>query len=146
METLFEFSVATYLTRGGKVFIAPQFSVPGDRAGSEWSCPDIVALSFESPNRSAVLIVEVFTGSDVAAILKKVNDRKSQWFDRLRKKLTDDGIIDDGWPIWFRGFVRRQLVDKANAAFAGEDDVRFTAIEDATFPWEYWDQRASSAV
>ncbi len=96
METLFEFSIATYLTRGGKVFIAPQFSVSGDRAGSEWSCPDIVALNFENLGRPEVLVVEVATGSNIRGLLEKVRERKTQammWPRRDRGRCLPMGIL-----------------------------------------------------
>ena len=46
MEALAEQIVATYLTRGGKVFIVPQYAIPAPTGKGDWACPDIVALDF----------------------------------------------------------------------------------------------------
>ena len=141
METLAEQYIAMYLTRGGKVFISPQFSVLGDKPDTEWSCPDFVALSFEDPQHPKVLVVEVSTASDVGNLLKKVKDRKALWFERVNAKLQADGIIDAQWTTHFIGFVREAVLGKARHHFSGENDVFFVALEDATFSWAYWENR-----
>ena len=45
------------------------------------------------------------------------------------------------WPMRFLGFVRKHKLEKAKARLAGHADVTFFAIEDVTFPWEYWEDR-----
>ena len=79
MEALAEQLIATYMTRGGKVFIAPHYSVPGDEEHSEWSCPDFVALSFEKAGEPEVIIVEVTTAADPANLIRKLKQRENQW-------------------------------------------------------------------
>ena len=141
MEALAEQLIATYLTRGGKVFLAPQYSVPGDEEHSEWSCPDFVALSFEKAGEPEVIIVEVTTAPDPSNLIRKLKQRENQWHDRIRAKLIADGIISDRWSFRFLSFVRRHNLEKCQRSFSPADNVFFAALEDATFSWEYWDKR-----
>jgi hypothetical protein len=146
MEALAEQVIATYITRGGKVFIVPQYPVPSDSPGSDWSCPDFVALDFENPERLEVVVIEVASASNVTAIISKAKERKVQWFDRLKSKLEADGIIDDRWSMRFLGFVRDENLKKAKAAFVDIDDVAFASIESATFAWDYWKDRIGGGL
>jgi hypothetical protein len=139
MEALAEQVIATFLTQGGKVFISPSYNIPlapGSKS-SLWSCPDFVALDFD---KHEVVVVEVTAASDAGSIIEKALDREKQWFLPLRTKLHADGIAD-GWRMRFLGFVRRANLDKAKKALAPAPDVAFAAIEDATFSWDYWNQR-----
>jgi hypothetical protein len=141
MEALFELLIATYLTRGGKVFIAPQYPVPGDKINTEWSCPDFVALSFEVRDKPEVLIVEVTSASDPVPVTRKIRDRQNLWYDRVRSKLMSDGTIDEKWSMRFLGFVRKANLVKLNEQFKDQGDVAFESIEDAMFSWDYWERR-----
>jgi hypothetical protein len=138
MEALAEQVIGMYLTRGGKVFIIPQYSIPAPGYKADWSCPDFVALDFK---KREVLVVEVASGANIDPITTKARDRQKQWFDLLRAKLKADGVVDETWPMRFLGFVRKQNLEKARARLEGQADVTFFAIEDATFPWEYWESR-----
>ncbi len=129
--------IALYLTRGGKTFIVPSYSIPGANSEEEWACPDFVALDFE---KHEVVVVEVTTASDIHGLIGKVRNREKQWFEALHTKLQNDGIAV-GWPLRFLGFVRRANLERARQQFAGEKDVTFAAIEDASFPWWYWENR-----
>jgi hypothetical protein len=120
MEALAEQVVATYLTRGGKVFIVPQYGIPAPGSKGDWSCPDFVALDFE---KREVIVVEVTSGADVGGITAKAKDRERQWFAPLRQKLEADGVVS-GWGIRFLGFVRQQNLEKARAALAGPSRFR----------------------
>jgi hypothetical protein len=44
---LFEQLVLGYLAKNPYVFVSPQYSIKADN-GSEWSCPDLVALDFKT--------------------------------------------------------------------------------------------------
>jgi hypothetical protein len=142
MEALAEQVVATYLTRGGKVFIIPQYAIPDPGSAGDWSCPDFVALDFE---RREVVVVEVATGAGLSSIIQKAKDREKQWFAPLRLKLESDGVVS-GWDIRFLGFVRKDNLEKAQAALAGHDRVTFAAIESATFSWDYWKARVGGGL
>jgi hypothetical protein len=142
MEALAEQVIATYLTRGGKVFVVPQYSIPDPGSKGDWSCPDFVALDFE---KREVVVVEVASGADLGPITTKAKDRERQWFTPLRQKLKDDGVVD-GWEIRFLGFVRQHNLDKARAALTGHDRVAFASIESATFSWDYWETRIGGGL
>ena len=144
MEALAEQIVATYLTRGGKVFIVPQYAIPAPTGNGDWACPDIVALDFGAKE---VVVVEIATGSNLAPLTKRIAERETRWFDPIRAKLTSDGLTEQaGWKIRFLGFVRRASLSSAERAFAGQERVAFKAIEDATFPWDYWEPRAAEGL
>jgi hypothetical protein len=129
MEAVAEQLVGSYLTRGGKIFIAPQYSVPGDRPNTESSCPDFVALSFEKPGNREVLLVEVNSGSNFNALCDRAQDRKDRWFDPIRMKMLSGGIIDQRWSFRFYGFIRGELLSSLRVMkLAASDDVRFVAI------------------
>lgn len=144
MEALAEQIVATYLTRGGKVFVVPQYAIPAPKGKGDWACPDFVALDFEA---GEVVVVEVATGARFAGLLGRVAERETRWFAPIRAKLARDGlIVQAGWRIRFLGFVREACLDEARRPFAEEGDVAFTAIEDATFPWTYWNDRDAKGL
>ena len=86
-------------------------------------------------------MVEVTTGSDSRPTIKKVNERKERWFDRITAKLKTDEIITSAWPIRFLGFVRRDNLLRLQKTFLGVTDVGFIAIEDVSFSWDYWEKR-----
>ena len=90
MEALAEQVIATYLTRGGKVFIVPQYGTPAPGSEGDWSCPDFVALDF---GKREVVVVEITSGADLGSITTKAKDRERQWFARLRQKLENDGVV-----------------------------------------------------
>ena len=142
MEVLAEQVIATYLTRGGKVFIVPQYGIPAPGSTSDWSCPDFVALDFE---RKEIVVVEVATGSGIGPITADAKNREQQWFGPLREKLASDGVVE-GWPIRFLGFVRKANLEKARKALSGHDGVAFAAIESATFSWDYWQERRDGGL
>ena len=144
MESLAEQAVATYLTRGGKVFVAPQYAVPALSGKGDWACPDFVALDFGA---NEVVVVEVATGSRVTDLWGRVAERGTRWFDPIRAKMVDDGLAAQAtWDIRFLGFVRRDCLVDARRRFEGQPDVAFAAIEDATFAWSYWDSRADKGL
>jgi hypothetical protein len=126
-----------YLTRDGKVFIVPNYSIRTPDSKGEWSCPDFVALDF---GKHHVVVVEATTGTNADKVIANARDREKQWFEPLRAQLNKDNIAD-GWPIRFLGFVRRTNIEKARKALDGAADVTFVAVEDATFPWDYWEHR-----
>ncbi len=142
MEALAEQVIATYLTRGGKVFIVPQYGIPVEGSAADWACPDFVALDF---SKKEVVIVEVASGGDISTIIAKAKDREKQWFAPVRRKLVEDGVVD-GWDIRFLGFVRKALLNKAQNALQGHDGVAFAAIEKATFSWNYWEVRIGGGL
>ena len=141
MEAVAETLIGTYLTRGGRVFIVPQYSIPpSPDSKGEWSCPDFVALDFEREPRE-VVVVEVTTASNINPFIEKAINRKKQWFEPLYAKLLADRIIDTSWDIRFLGFVRKDNFEKARAKLSGHDKVTIAAIEDATFSWKFWEVR-----
>lgn len=83
-EALIEQLVGLYLTRGGSVFIVPQYSVAG-----EHSCPDFVGLDFKKPE---IFVAEVTKAGSPANAIAKAKDRHKQWFEPLRAELDARGI------------------------------------------------------
>jgi hypothetical protein len=139
MEVLRELDIETFLTAGGAVFVSRQFDVTWDperKIGG--SAPDIVALDLKARE---IVVVEVTTASSLVDLLKKIETRQAGWYDPIRLQLKNFGTLADGWDIRFLGFVREANVAKAKARFAGDNDVAFVSIEDATFPWKYWTSR-----
>ena len=135
--------LVAFLTQGGKVFIVPQYSIPSDNSKGDWACPDFVALDFE---RHEIVVIEVSTGANTNPIIRKVQDRQNRWFDRLRVKLAADRVADETWGMRFLGFVRRPSLNILQTTFAGDEDVAFFPIEDATFPYLYWSDRAEKGL
>lgn len=144
MEALAEQIVATYLTRGGTVFIAPQYAIPSPNGKGDWACPDFVALDFD---KREIVVVEVATGSRFSGLAGRVSERNSRWFGPIRAKLEADGLIEQAqWDFRFLGFVRSDCLDQATKQFSGQDRVAFKAIEEATFPWAYWEDRKTEGL
>ncbi|SER58378.1 hypothetical protein SAMN05216548_12713 [Faunimonas pinastri] len=141
MDAQLESLVELYLTRGGKVFVSPQYDVPYDKDALDGgACPDILALDFEHKD---VLVVEVSSAAGLTSLFGRVAERESRWFAPIRRRLQADKIIDTAWSLRFLGFVRESNVDHANRKFTAQADVLFVALESAAFSFAYWDKRAT---
>ncbi len=139
MDAQIESLVELYLTRGGKVFVSPQYDVSYDREARDGgSCPDIVALDME---HREVVVVEISAAANLSSLFNKVAERDTRWFTPIQRKLEKDRVIDSAWKIRFLGFVREALVDGANKKFADAADVYFFALEKAAFSFAYWTER-----
>lgn len=145
MEAIAEQLVATYLTRGGKVFIIPQYPIPSDNPDQDWACPDFVALNFERVPHE-IIVVEVSMASNVSGMFDRVIDRHHQWFVRLRKKLEMDGITNADWDIRFLRFIREENFKVVPHHLTSSPDVYFQTIESVSFPWNYWEARKGGGL
>lgn len=140
-----ERDIATYLTLDGHVFLAPQYNVAYDRELDEGgSCPDFVALDLKLRQ---IIIVEVTTAANITPLIERVRQRETRWYGPIRRKMSEIGVVDDGWkPTRFLGFIRKPNLPLAKKTFEAEADVAFWAIEDATFLWSYWDERMTKGL
>ena len=139
MDAQLESLVELYLTRGGKVFVSPQYDIAYDKEAQEGgACPDILALDME---KREVVVVEVSSASDLKKLFDRVEQRMTRWFFPIQRRLERDRVIDAEWKIRFLGFVRETMVDKAKAKFAYEADVCFFPLEKAAFSFAYWTER-----
>lgn len=139
MDAQLESLVELYITRGGKVFVSPQYDIAYDKEAKEGgACPDIVALDME---KREVVIVEVTGAANIGRICERVRERNARWFSPIRRRLEADRVIDATWEIRFLGFVREAVAEKANDAFADDADVWFFPLEKAAFPFAYWTER-----
>jgi len=138
-----EHLVELFLTRGGKVFVSPQFDVRYDKERLEGGkCPDFVALDFEKKEKKEVVIVEVTAASNLNTLLNDITKRQAYWFGPIMRHLLSEGIVTDEWKPRFLGFVRRDNVEAASKRFAGQEDVAFFPIEDAMLDYTYSEMRA----
>jgi hypothetical protein len=138
---IFENLVEQFLTVDGRVFVCPQYNIEWNSDLKEGGAsPDFVALDL-SPDPREVVIVEVATGSTLSGLFGRVEGREARWYRPLKQKMIEDRIIDSSWTFRFLGFVRRTNVEAAQRHFAAATDVKFYPLEDATFPWAYWESR-----
>jgi hypothetical protein len=140
-----EHAIATYLTLDGHVFLAPQYNVAYDRELNEGgTCPDFVALDLKLRE---VIIVEVTAAVNIQPLIARIRQRETRWYNPIRRKMKEIGVIDENWGrTRFLGFVRSNNLLPAKQAFESASDVSFWAIEDATFPWSYWDERMRNGL
>ncbi len=140
-----EHDIATYLTLDGHVFLAPQYAVAYDRDLKEGgACPDFVALDLKLRE---VIIVEVTTAANIKPLIGRIEQRETRWYSPIRRKMKEVGVVDDAWkPTRFLGFVRSDNLGFLRTRFGSDPDVSFWAIEDATFPWIYWDERMTNGL
>ncbi len=139
MDAQIESLVELYLTRGGRVFLSPQYDVAFDKEARDGgSCPDFVALDME---HREVIIVEVTSASNLTSLCQRVTERKTRWFEPIRRRMEGDKIINPEWKMRFIGFVRENLAVEAKAIFAIDADVCFFPIEKAAFSFAYWADR-----
>jgi hypothetical protein len=146
MDAQIESLVELYLTRGGRVFISPQYDVAYDKNDREGgTCPDILALDMEEKE---VVVVEVSSASNLGKNLyRKIDERQTCWFSPIMRRLLDDGVITTVWSIRFLGFVRRDNLESARKRFAGhEKEVAFFALEEAAFSFAYWTERLEKGL
>ena len=128
-----------YLTRGGKVFVSPQYDIAFDKEAQDGgACPDIVALDMGTRE---VVIVEVSSAANLKAFRDRVRERQTRWFAPIRRRLEADRVIDREWNIRFLGFIRKTMIGKAKADFADDADVCFLPLEQAAFSFAYWTER-----
>jgi hypothetical protein len=134
---LFEEIVMWHLTRSGRVFLCPQYSV-----GGGWACPDFVALNYA---KKTVQVVEVSAANWPGGLLRRVLDRENQWFAKLRTELQEKGIIDGSWKTFeVVLYLRRSAAQKFRDRIAGAEGVVIHIFEDIGFPWE-WDWPSAKA-
>jgi hypothetical protein len=140
-----EHDIATYLSLDGHVFLAPQYNVAYDNELNEGgACPDFVALDLKLRE---VVIVEVTAAANVQPLIGRIEQRQTRWYNPIRRKLKEVGVVDDGWkPTRFLGFVRKNNVPLIKGKFELASDVSFWAIEDAICPWSYWDERMAKGL
>lgn len=139
-----EHDIATYLTLDGHVFLAPQYNVAYDRELNDGgTCPDFVALDLKLRE---VVIVEVTAAANMQPLIGRIEQRELRWYNPVRRKMKEIGVVDDGWKTRFLGFIRSQNLPLARARFEPPSDVSFWAIEDATFLWSYWDKRMAEGL
>ena len=112
--------IALFLTRGGQVFVVPQYGIPCDNPNTEFSCPDFVALDF---SHHEIIVVEISVSSDTKKLSNKIRTREIQWYERLRRKFLADNVVDATWDIRFIGFVREANLQKLKDTFKGESEV-----------------------
>jgi hypothetical protein len=145
MDAQIESLIELYLTRGGRIFVSPQYDVAYDTTTREGgSCPDIVALDIVEKE---VVVVEVSSAWDLGPLYQKVEDRNTRWFNPIVRRLQSDKIIDPTWKRpRFMGFVRKDRLEASKRKFQGQDDVCFVAIEDAAFSFAYWTDRAEGLL
>ncbi len=139
-----EVDIEFYLTIDGKVFLAPQYNIafePAYKVGG--ACPDFVALDWGASN---VVIVEVTTAASLSSLTEKVKQRETRWYTPLRKKLSELSAINERWKFRFLGFVRAENLSRMKKEFIDDPDVTFFPIEDASFPWLYWDERIKNGL
>ena len=141
----YEHDIATYLTLDGHVFLAPQYIIAYDCELNEGgSCPDFVALDFKC---CEVIIVEVTSATNAQPLIGRIEQRETRWYSPIQRKMKEVGVLDDSWKqIRFLGFVRRHHLLPLRKRFESASDVVFWAIEDATFPWSYWDERMTKGL
>lgn len=144
MHAQLESLIAVYLTRGGKVFISPQYDKAFDQeAREEGACPDVVALDME---KREVIIVEISNAANLSILYNKVEARKIRWFVPIQRRLQDDRIIDADWQFRFLGFVRESVIDNAKARFNSDPDVCFVSLEKASVSFAYWSEREEKGL
>jgi hypothetical protein len=94
-----------------------------------------------------VVIVEVTAAANIGPLIGRIQQRETRWYTPIRRKMSEVGIVDDSWkPTRFLGFIRRPNPPLARTTFESASDVSFWAIEDATFPWSYWDERMAKGL
>lgn len=122
-----------HLTKVRNCFVFPQFDIRGDKK-SEWSCPDFIAMDFKN---KIVAVVEVTSSYNIYDLLKKIENKNEQWFDRLFPQLNDLGLgfIDKTWKneIWV--YTRKEHLNKFPLNTAS-----VTIFEDIGYTWskEFW--------
>lgn len=139
MEAHIEALVGSYLTRGGSVFVSPQFNIPWDKdAGQGGAVPDFVALDFEMRE---FLVIEITTADGLGSLITRIKNRDQHWFPQIRERLNELGVIDGRWKARFLGFVRQARILEARRAFAGANDVSFHPLEHALLEYAYSHER-----
>jgi len=128
---LFEELVLGYLAKDPYIFVSPQYSIKAEN-GSEWSCPDLVALDFRTP---AIYVVEVSSASNVKRLAEKVADLQNQWVEKLKTQLLRHKVVGKDWPVVVRVFIRKQYKEQFFKIVGDRPDVHVECLEDIAFPW-----------
>lgn len=128
--------IALYLTRGGAVFVVPQFNLAWNELERDGgSCPDFVALDF---HERRVIVVEVTSSYALDGLFERIKNRDAGWFKPILRHLHSIQAITSEWnKPRFLGFVRNDRFKTAQAAFDGDQDVTFCRIEDAMMEYSY---------
>jgi hypothetical protein len=145
MDAQIESLIELYLTRGGKVFISPQYDVRHDEVrGEGGACPDIVALDMQEKE---VVVVEVSSAASLTSLYERIEQRHSRWFSPIMRRMREDNILHADWNVVrFLGFVRRDNLKGARSRFSGQKGVSFFAIEEVAFTFAYWTSRENNGL
>jgi hypothetical protein len=127
---LFEELVLGYLAKDPYIFVSPQYSIKAED-GSDWSCPDLVALDFRTP---AVYVVEVSSASNVKRLAEKVADLENQWVQKLKAQLLRHKVVDKDWPVVVGVFIRKNCKEQFSKIVGDRPDVHVEYLEDIPFP------------
>ena len=138
---LYEDLILQYLTKDAHVFLNPQYSIEGE-PGTEWSCPDFVALDFQ---KKCVLIVEVSSACRPESLLKRVENRDHQWIQKLTNQLRRNGVVDESWNYRVELFIRREAEAKFRKLLQEAPGIVIHVLEDLKPPWEWKRSYAPSA-
>src|ERR1700733_9880130 len=131
---LYEDLILQYLTKDAHMFVSPQYSIEGP-PGTEWSCPDFIALGFREKR---VSIVEVSSASNPRSLLERVKNRDRQWIERLKNQLLRNGVVDQLWKNFrVELFIRRSAADRFRKELKDAQDVVIYIIEELGAPWEW---------
>ncbi len=138
-----ETPISTYLTRCGRVFLAPQYNIKKSNSAGEQetSCPDFVVVDCD---RGYIVVVEVTTSSNLSRLAPRIKNRIVEWFEPIRGKLA--GTPLETLKLRFLGFVRAELINSARRKFSTEEDVTFFPLEKAVFDWMYWNSRLDNGL
>jgi hypothetical protein len=130
---LFEQLVLGYLAKDPYVFLSPQYSIKGGD-GSEWSCPDFVALNFMT---SEIYVVEVSSAANVKHLAEKVADLENQWGQKLKAQLLRHKVLDGTWSVVVRVFIREDCKEQFFKIVGDRSHVRVEYLEDISIPWKW---------
>jgi len=131
---IYEELVMHYLCDGKPhIFLSPNFRLAGG-----WAFPDFVVLDFRA-NPKIVSVVEVTTSASPVSLLRKVEERKTQWFDKLKEQLQRNSVVDDAWIYKVEVFVREDAAKRFKERFTGQSDVDIHELDETTLRSWKWD-------
>ena len=131
---IYEELVMRYLCDGKPhIFLSPNFRLAGG-----WAFPDFVVLNFEAKPR-LVSVVEVTTNANPRGLIRKIEQRRTQWFDKLSEQLKKNSVVDDTWDYNVQVFAREDAAQALRAKFAGENDIKICELTDKVLHSWKWD-------
>ena len=146
----FEEAVLEYVSANPDCLLKSHFKIPYDKEKKiGGSLPDFVVVNFKE---KCVYIIEVTTAWNIRSVMKKVDARKTRWFEPIKQSEVSWAKMVSNWNFRVCLFLREDAVGRAKTILAEGDDktdnVSIKSLDSVLLPWKdwNWDKKSNTPI